>query len=133
MEKDLDVFISNNVDWSHHIVYAINKAAKQLERIKHAFEYIDEEIISLLYKSLVHPHLEFGAVIWSPHWQGDVDKLEVVQHRATKVSSLFGVSHEERNTKLRLPSNLSIHKIIANTIQSDTISSQIELQMTGMS
>ena len=63
VEKDLGVFISNNVDWSHHKVSAINKANKQLGRIKHAFECIDEEIISLLYKSLVRPHLEYGAVI----------------------------------------------------------------------
>ena len=104
VEKDLGVFISNNVDWSHHIVNAINKANKQLGRIKHAFEYIDEEIISLLYKSLVRPHLEYGAVIWSPHWQGEIDKLEALQHRATKISSLVGVSKEERNIKLRLPS-----------------------------
>ena len=39
VEKDLGVFISNNVVWSHHIDYAINKANKQLGRIKHAFEY----------------------------------------------------------------------------------------------
>ena len=67
LEKDLGVFISNSVDCSYHIVYEINKANKQLGRIKHAFEYIDEEIISLLYKSLVRPYLEYGAVIRSPH------------------------------------------------------------------
>ena len=103
VEKDLGVFISNSVDQSYHIVYAINKAKKQLRRIKHAYEYIDEEIISLLYKSLVCPYLEYGAVIWSPHRQGEVDKLEAVQHRATKISSLSGFSHEERNIKLKLP------------------------------
>ena len=67
VDKDLGVFISNSVDCSYHIVYAINNANKQLGRIKHAFEYIDEEIISLLYKSLVRPYLEYGAVIRSPH------------------------------------------------------------------
>ena len=63
VEKDLGIFISNDIDWSHHINYAIKKANKQLGRIKHAFEFIDESIISLLYKSLVRPHLEYGALI----------------------------------------------------------------------
>ena len=94
----------NAPNWRHHIVYAINKANKQLGRIKHAFEYIDEEIISLLYKSLMRPYLEYGAVIWSPRWQGEVNKLEAVQHRVTKISRLSGFNHEERNIKLKLPS-----------------------------
>jgi ribonucleases P/MRP protein subunit RPP40 len=53
---------------------------------------------------LERPYLEYGAVIWSPRWQGEVNKLEAVQHRATKISSLSEFSHEERNIKLKLPS-----------------------------
>ena len=83
---------------------AINKANKQLGTIKHAFQYIDEHIISLLYKSLIRPHLEYGAVIWSPQWIREIDKLESVQHRATKIHSLVGYSQEERNFILKLPS-----------------------------
>ena len=45
-------------------------------RIKHAFEFIDKNMIGLLYKSLVRPHLEYGAVIWNPHWQGEIDRIE---------------------------------------------------------
>ncbi len=90
VEKDLGIFNSNNLDWSYHVHYAINKANKQLGRIKHAFQYIDEHIISLLYKSLIRPHLEYGAVIWSSQWIGEIDKLESVQHRAKKIHSLVG-------------------------------------------
>ncbi len=59
--------------WNHHVNYAINKANKQLGRIKHAFQYIDEHIISLLYNSLIRPQLEYGAVICSPQWIGEID------------------------------------------------------------
>jgi hypothetical protein len=103
VEKDLGIFISNDIDWSHHINYAINKANKQLGRIKHAFKFIDESIMSLLYKSLVRPHLEYGAVIWNSQWQGEIDMLENVQYRATKISSLNGFTREERNLALNLP------------------------------
>jgi hypothetical protein len=102
VEKDLGIYITNDVNWNHHINYSINKANKQLGRIKHAFEYIDEYIIGLLYKSLIRPHLEYGAVIWNPHWQNEIDRLEKVQNRAPKIFSLKGYSKDERNTALRL-------------------------------
>ena len=101
VEKDLGILISNDIDWNHHINYAINKANKQLGRIKHVFEFINEYITCLLYKSLIRPHLEYGAIIWNTKWQGEIDKLEKVQNRATKISSLNGYSHEERNVKLK--------------------------------
>ena len=102
VEKHLGIYISNDENWNHHLNYSINKANKQLGRIKHAFEYIDEYIIGLLYKSLIRPHLEYGAVIWNPHWQNEIDRLEKVQNRATKIFSLKGQNKDERNTALRL-------------------------------
>jgi ribonuclease P/MRP protein subunit RPP40 len=69
VEKDLGIFISNDMNWNHHINYAINKANKQLGRIKNAFEFMNEYIICLLYKSLIRPHLEYGAVIWNTKWK----------------------------------------------------------------
>jgi hypothetical protein len=71
-------------------------------KIKHAFEFLDKDIISLLYKSLVRPHLEYGAVIWNPQRQGEIDRIEKVQNRYSKITSLNGLSHEERNVKLNL-------------------------------
>ena len=103
LEKDLGIFISNDISWSHHISYMINKSNKQMGRIKHAFEFLDKNIIRLLYKSLVRPHLEYGAVIWNPQRQGEIDRIEKVQNRSTKIPSLYGFSHEERNLKLNLP------------------------------
>ncbi len=88
IEKDLGIYISNNLEWDHHINTAIGKANKKLGLIKNSFEYLDEITLKLLYKSLVRPHLEYGASIWSPYWKKDIIKLESVQRRATKIESL---------------------------------------------
>jgi hypothetical protein len=45
--------------------------------------------------------LEYSAVIWNPYSQYDIDKLERVQKRETKIESLRGYSYEERLEKLR--------------------------------
>ena len=103
IEKDLGIYISNNLEWNHYINTAIGKANKKLGLIKNPFEYLDEITLKLLYKSLVRPHLEYGASIWSPYWKKDTLKLESVQRRATKIESLRGVTYDERLKILDLP------------------------------
>jgi len=57
-----------------------------------------------LYTSLVRPQLEFGNVIWSPYLKGDIDLLEKVQHRATRmIPGLAKLEYEERLKKMDLP------------------------------
>ena len=64
-------------------------------------------ILLQLYKSMVRPILEYGNVIWGPHYTLDQHKLESVQRRATKlVTSLRDESYINRLTMLNLPSLL---------------------------
>ena len=48
IEKDLGIYISNNLEWDHHINTAIGKANKKLGLIKNSFEYLDEITLKLL-------------------------------------------------------------------------------------
>ena len=69
-----------------------------------AFKYLDEEMINKLITSLIRPKLEYAAVIWSPHKKKDLKKLERSQRATTKmVPSLRSFSHEERLSRLKLP------------------------------
>ena len=45
----------------------------------------EKEIILELYKSLVRPHLEYCVQVWSPYLRQDVERLEKIQRRATKM------------------------------------------------
>nr|XP_012557654.2 uncharacterized protein LOC105844971 [Hydra vulgaris] len=103
IENDLGIFISNNLEWKYHINSAIGKANRKLGMIKNSFEYLDELSLKLLYKSLVRLHLEYGATVWSPFWKKDIDNLEIVQHRATRIDSLRGSRMKKRLKILELP------------------------------
>jgi len=56
---------------------------KILGMIKRTFVVNSKEIIILLFKSLVRPHLEYCCQVWSPHYSKDIKLLEGVQRRAT--------------------------------------------------
>ena len=60
-------------------------------------------LVRLLYVSLVRPHLEFAVPVWNPYLKKDIEKLENIQHRATRlVPNLRKKGYEFRLKKLRL-------------------------------
>ncbi|CAH1269255.1 Hypp4131 [Branchiostoma lanceolatum] len=103
-EKDLGVTIDKNLTFSKHAQVQANKANKTLGLIKHTFSHVDSVSFSLLYKSLVRPHLEYATAIWYPKTKRDRDMVERVQRRATKlVKSLANLPYSERLKELDLP------------------------------
>ena len=52
---------------------------------------------------MVRPHLEYAATVCSPSWIKDIDRLEDVQRRATRIEQLRGLNYEERRQILELP------------------------------
>ncbi|KAI8489231.1 hypothetical protein Bbelb_329700 [Branchiostoma belcheri] len=104
-EKDLGVTIDNQLSFHSHTAKAANKGNQVLGLIKRTFYNLDKDTVPTLFKTMVRPHLEYGNVIWGPHYSLDQQKVEAVQRRATKlVSGLRELPYSERPKRLRLPS-----------------------------
>ena len=102
-EKDLGVLTSNSLKFGKHIAKAAAAANKKLGLLKHTFRYWTEESLSTLYKVYVRPHLEYCVQACAPVLRRDINVLEQVQRRATKlVPSLKNLPYEERLRRLNL-------------------------------
>ncbi|XP_076034509.1 uncharacterized protein LOC143021108 [Oratosquilla oratoria] len=103
-EKDLGVIIDNRLNFSEYINMKINMANKITGLIRRTFVSLDEVIFKQLYVALVRPHLEYANQAWAPYLVKDIEAIENVQRRATKlVPTLKNLSYEERLRKLKIP------------------------------
>ena len=59
--------------------------------------YKEKSLIIPLYKAIVRPHLEYCIQAWNPQLRKDIDMLEQIQRRATKlIPGLRDLTYEER-------------------------------------
>ena len=116
-EKDVGVIIDNKLRFDQHISEKVNKANAIVGALRRSFEYLDKGIFIQLYKALIRPHMEYAQSIWSPYRKRDIDIIENVQRRATKmVPGLSGMSYEERLRALKLPT-LSYRRVRGDMIE----------------
>jgi len=104
-EKDLGVHIDDKLKFKQDINIRAKKANQIVGTIRRTFDHLDNNMFCKLFKSLVRPHLEYGAAIWNPQYMTDITTLEQVQRRATKLLPGFSnLTYEQRLRELDLPS-----------------------------
>lgn len=96
-EKDLGVLVSSDLKVASQCAKAASSANRMLGVISRSFCCKSIEITLRLYKALVRPHLDYCVQVWRPHYQKDIDLLEKVQRRATRMVEGFkDISYEDR-------------------------------------
>ena len=84
---------------SQQCALAAQKANSTLDSVRSGVASRDREVIVLVCSALLSPNLEYSIQVWGPQYRKDVDLLERVQRRATKMTG--GLEHLSFQDRLR--------------------------------
>ena len=95
--------MDGKLDMSQLHVLAVQKANHILGCIKRSMASRLREVILHLYSALVRPHLEYCIQTLSPQYRRDINLLESVQRRSTKmIQGIEQLSYKDRLRELEL-------------------------------
>jgi ribonuclease P/MRP protein subunit RPP40 len=104
-ECDFVLIVQQDLKWNKQYSKSFSTANRILGMIKRSVCYLSKDVVLKLYKSLVRPHLQYCVQAWRPYFRKDIELMERIQRRATKLmKSLKDETYEHSLKKLYLKS-----------------------------
>ena len=112
-QRDLGITITSDLKWETHITLITKKANSMIYLIQKSFKDLSKEMILKLHKSYVRPKLEYAQSIWSPYYIKDIEQIERVQRRITRLpQELKNLQYEERFSQLYLTTHQQLFRAV---------------------
>ena len=83
--KHLGVIVDDNMTWSEQTKNIKKRVLPGLYMLRKCKGFLPAETLSLVFKSLVQPHIDYCDTIWSNCNVKDMDMIQMLQNRAAKI------------------------------------------------
>ena len=77
--------VHRTMNGSRQVTEAVKKANRTLAQIRRTISNKETDTVIPTYKATLRPHLEYCLQTWAPYLKKDINALEQVRHRATKM------------------------------------------------
>ncbi|KHN83464.1 putative RNA-directed DNA polymerase from transposon X-element [Toxocara canis] len=84
--RNLGVYVSSDLNWHNHCVEVSRRAAQVANYILRAVQYSSVESYRKAFVAYCRPILEYCTQVWSPSVKRDIEMIERVQRRFTKMA-----------------------------------------------
>lgn len=82
--KYLSVMMSSDLTWKAHVDMIDLKAVRMLNFIRQNFWQGSSKIKENLYFTFIRPCMEYASIVWDPHYNNLIDKLEKLQNQCAR-------------------------------------------------
>jgi hypothetical protein len=102
-ERDLGVWITSNLKSSIHCQIIYKKACNVLGMLRRLFGRLTPKSLPILLNTYIRPVMEYAVQAWSPWLSKDIELMQRIYHRATKLVDGFQhLDYTERLYRLNL-------------------------------
>ena len=81
----MGVMVHKAMNGRRQVTEAVKKENRALAQLRRTISNKEYDTVIPIYKATVIPHLEYCIPAWTPYLKKDINALEQVQHRATKM------------------------------------------------
>lgn len=144
--KDLGIIFDEKFSFLNHVISICKSSFSVLGFIRRSSNFLkNNDVIKLLYCSLVRSRLEFGSVIWNPFYANQSDMIENVQkkflrflyfkefnHYTTiipysELLSLFNI--DSLGERRRVAMLVCLYKLVGGVIDDSTLLSKLQFNV----
>ena len=110
----LDANIDNELSFNQHIS---RKATNLLNLCRRNLHLCSKEVKSSACNMIVRPHLEYASTCWNPDTKRNIDKLEAVQRRTTRIVLSFYNFRPTADLSGKIQKSLQLQFTIIDSLQ----------------
>ena len=111
--KLLGMYIDDQLKWSTHINHCNSKLSSSLYALRAAKHLLTINHMKTLYYSMIHPYLDYGALLWGSASKTNIKPIEILQKKAIRIitNSSYNTHTKPLFKKLRILTFHDMYKL----------------------